>query len=150
MTNLVTHRPIGNLFNLHNEMGRIFGDLLTSHKTETQGENTSWIPTVDISETENGFEIYAELPGVKENDVQVSVTENLLTIKGEKQQEEKTDNKNFHRVETRYGSFHRSFTLPQQVKADDIKAGFRDGVLTLNIPKAEEAKPTEIPITVNS
>jgi HSP20 family protein len=149
MNNLVTRRPIGNLFNLHNEMGRVFGDLLSSNDSETQGGNTSWIPTVDISETENGFEIHAELPGVSEKDVQVSVTDNLLTIKGEKRQEEKTENKN-HRVERRYGNFQRSFTLPRQGKTSDIEAGFKNGILTLNIPKAEEAKPTEIPITVNS
>ena len=131
-------------------MGRVFGDLLSSNDSETQGRNTSWIPTVDISETENGFEIHVELPGVSEKDVQVSVTDNLLTIKGEKRQEEKTENKNHHRVERRYGNFQRSFTLPRQVKTSDIEAGFRDGILTLNIPKAEEAKPTEIPITVNS
>lgn len=147
---LTTRRPIGNLFNLHNEMGRVFGDLLSSQDSETNAENTSWMPTVDISETENSFEIYTELPGVVESDVNVSVTDNLLTIKGEKRQEEKSEDKNFHRVERRYGSFQRSFTLPKNVETADIKAGFKDGVLALTIPKAEAAKPTEIPISVNS
>ncbi|MDE0634882.1 MAG: Hsp20/alpha crystallin family protein [Candidatus Poribacteria bacterium] len=150
MRHLTTRRPIGNLFNLHNEMGRVFGDMLSSQDSETNAENTSWIPTVDISETENSFEIHAELPGVVESDVNVSVTDNLLTIKGEKQQEEKAEGKNFHRVERRYGSFQRSFTLPKNVETADIKAGFKDGVLALTIPKAEAAKPTEIPISVNS
>ena len=150
MRHLATRRPVGNLFSLHNEMGKIFGDLFTSQESETSGESASWMPTVDISETENGYEIHTELPGVVESDVNVSVTDNLLTIKGEKRQEEKTDDKNFHRMERRYGSFQRSFTLPRNVETADIKAGFKDGVLTLNIPKAEAAKPTEIPITVNS
>ncbi len=150
MRHLATRRPVGNLFSLHNEMGKIFGDLFASQESETNDESTSWMPTVDISETENGYEIHTELPGVVESDVNVSVIDNLLTIKGEKRQEKETDAKNYHRVERRYGSFQRSFTLPRNVETADIKAGYKDGVLTLTIPKAEEAKPTEIPISVNS
>ena len=147
----MTHlRPMRNLFNFHNQMDQVFSDLFASHKSERDMEETSWIPTVDISETENGFEIRAELPGVSEKDVNVSVTDNLLTIKGEKHQEEETDGKDYHRVERRYGSFQRSFTLPRHIETDAIKAEFKDGVLTLGIPKAEAAKPTEVPITVNS
>ena len=147
MTNL---RPMRNLFNFHNQMEKVFGDIFTAHDGETDMEGTSWMPTVDISETENGFEIRAELPGVSEKDVNVSVTDNRLTIKGEKRQEEETDDKNYHRVERRYGSFQRSFTLPRHVETDAIKAQFTDGVLMLEIPKAEVAKPTEISITTNA
>ena len=147
----MTHlRPMRNLFNFHNQMEKVFSDIFASHDGETGMEETSWMPTVDISETENGFEIRAELPGVSEKDVNVSVTDNLLTIKGEKHQEAETDGKNYHRVERRYGSFQRSFTLPRHIETDAIKAEFKDGVLTLGIPKAEAAKPTEVPITVNS
>ena len=150
MNYLTTRRPMRNLFGLHNEMGRIFGDLFASQEGETDVEETYWMPTVDVSETENDFEIRAELPGVSESDVNVSVTDNRLTVKGEKRQETETDGKNYHRVERRYGSFQRSFTLPRNVETSNIKAGFQDGVLTLTIPKAEEAKPTEIPISINS
>ena len=150
MTYLTTRRPMGNLFSLHNEMGRIFGDLFASHEDGTDVNETSWMPTVDVAETGNGFEIRAELPGVSENDVQVSVTDNRLTVKGEKRQEEETEGKNYHRVERRYGSFQRNFTLPRHIETNAIKAEFKDGVLILGIPKAEAAKPTEIPITVNS
>lgn len=146
----MTRKPIGNLFNLHNEMGRLFGDLLSSQENDVDTENASWIPTVDISESENTYEIHAELPGVTENNVNISVTDNLLTIKGEKQVQENTDDKNYHRVERRYGSFKRSFTLPRLVNASEIKASFKDGILSLTIPKAEEAKPKEIQISVNS
>jgi len=137
-----------NLFGLHNEMERVFGDLLGSSENET--DDTIWMPAADICETENGFEIRAELPGVSEDDINISVTDNLLTIKGEKRQEENSEGKNYHRVERRYGSFQRSFTLPRHVETDGIKAGFTDGVLTLEIPKAEVTKPTEIPIATNS
>jgi len=149
MAYLTTRKPIGNLFSLHNEMGRLFGDLLSSQDGDSNTENSSWMPTVDISENENGFEIHAELPGVTDEDLNVSVTDNLLTIKGEKRQEEKTEGKNYHRVERRYGNFQRSFTLPRQVNTSDIKAGFKNGILTLSIPKVEEAIPTEIQINTS-
>ncbi len=150
MTYLTIRRPMKNLFNLHSQMEKVFSDLCASHESETDTESTAWLPTVDISETENGFEIRAELPGVSEKDVNVSVTDNLLTIKGEKHQEAETDSKNYHRVERRYGSFQRSFTLPRHIETDAIKAEFKAGVLTLGIPKAEAAKPTEIPISTAS
>ena len=150
MTHLTTRRPMRNLFNLHNEMGRIFGDAFGSQEGGTDTEETYWIPTVDISETENGYEIRAELPGVSEDDVNVSVTDNLLTVKGEKRQEKETQGKNYHRVERRYGSFQRSFTLPRHIDSSGINAEFKDGILTLGIPKAEVAKPTEISIKANS
>lgn len=150
MTYITTRKPFGNLLSLHTDMGRVFGDLFESQKQSTKAEETSWTPSVDISETDTGFDIRAELPGVLDNDVNVSVTDNLLTIRGEKRQEEKSEKENMHRVERVYGSFHRSFTLPRNVETTNIKAGFKDGVLILNIPKVEEAKPTEIPIEVTS
>ena len=150
MNYITTRKPMRNLFGLHNEMGRVFGDLLGSTENGTDMDDTPWMPMADICETEKGFEIYAELPGVSESDVNISVTDNLLTIKGEKHQEAETEGKNYHRVERRYGSFQRSFTLPRHIETDGIKARFTDGVLTLEIPKAEVAKPTEIPITANS
>ena len=150
MNYLTTRRPMRNLFSLHNELGQIFGDLFASNEGGTGMEETAWMPTVDVSETENGFEIHAELPGISENDVNVSVTDNVLTIRGEKRQEAEADGKNYYRVERRYGSFQRSFTLPRHVETSDIKAGFKDGVLALEIPKPEAAKPTTIPITTVS
>lgn len=150
MNYLTTRRPMRNLFGLHNEMGRVFGDLLGSTENGTEVDDTPWMPTADICETENGFEIYAELPGVSESDVNISVTDNLLTIKGEKHQEAEAEGKNYHRVERRYGSFQRSFTLPRHIETDGIRAKFTDGVLTLEIPKTEVAKPTEISITTNA
>ncbi len=150
MNYLTTRRPMTNLFGLHNEMGRTFGNLFASQEGETGAEESYWMPTVDVSETENDFEIRAELPGVSESDVNVSVTDNRLTVKGEKRQEAETDGKNYHRVERRYGSFQRCFTLPRNVETSNIKAGFSDGILTLSIPKSETAKPTEIPVTTTS
>ncbi len=150
MAYLATHRPVNSLFNLHNQMGRVFGDLLSSNDSESTEENSSWMPIVDISENDSGFEINAELPCVAQEDVQVSVTDNLLTIKGEKNQKQETENKSYHRVERQYGTFQRSFTLPKHVDIGNIKADYKDGILTLTIPKAEAAKPKEIQIGVQS
>ncbi len=150
MAFLTTRSPIGNLFNLHSEMGRTFEDLFESREGRTDAGDTPWRPSVDISETDNSFEVRAELPGVTESDVHVSVIDNVLTIKGEKRQEAETEDKNYHRVERRYGSFQRTFTLPRNVESTAITAKFGDGVLRVTIPKAEEAKQTHIPITVKS
>lgn len=150
MTYLAIRRPARNLFSFQNPIGRVFGDLLARYEDGTDTAQTAWIPTVDVSETEQGFEIRAELPGVSQDDLNVTLTDNLLTIKGEKRQEAEVDGQSYHRAERRYGSFQRDFTLPRDVETDAIKADFKDGVLTLGIPKAETAKPTEIPISVNS
>ena len=150
MAFLTTRSPISNLFNLHDEMGRTFEDLFESREGRTDAGDTPWRPSVDISETDNSFEVRAELPGVTESDVHVSVIDNVLTIKGEKRQEAETEDKNYHRVERRYGSFQRTFTLPRNVESTAITAKFGDGVLRVTIPKAEEAKQTHIPITVKS
>ena len=116
----------------------------------TDADTYNWTPSVDISETDSGFEVRAELPGVAKDDLSVSVKDNLLTFSGEKRQENSENTQNFRRVERRYGNFQRRFTLSSDVVVDDIKADYTDGVLTLSIPKSEVAKPTEVPITTAS
>jgi len=105
-------------------------------------------PAVDIAEQENEYVVKVELPGVAKEDVKISVESNTLTIKGEKKQEKEEKNKNFHRVERSYGSFQRSFTLPATVKNDKIDALFNNGILTITMPKSEEAKPKQIEVKV--
>lgn len=143
MTYLTLRRPTRNLF-------RFYSPFFASQRTRSDADRYNWAPSVDISETDNGFEVRAELPGVAKDDLHVSVKDNLLTLSGEKRQEQVDDTQNYHRVERRYGSFQRRFTLPPEVATDDIKAEFNDGVLTLSIPKPEAVKPTDIPITTVS
>lgn len=107
-----------------------------------------WAPRVDIAETEDAFEIKAELPDVKKEDVKVSVYNGVLTLRGERKREEEESGKKFHRVERKYGSFTRSFTLPDNVDENNIKAAFNDGILNLQIHKTEEAKPKAIEVNV--
>ena len=101
-------------------------------------------PAFDISETANEIHVKAELPGMDAKEIDITVTGDLLTIKGEKKEEK---GQNFHRRERRYGSFSRSFRLPVEVKADSINAGYKDGVLTVTMPKAEAEKARRIEVT---
>ena len=140
MTYLTLRRPTLSPF-------RFFNTPFVFNRPNVVTGEYRWRPITDISETDDSFEVRAELPGVSKDDVQISVKDNLLTIKGEKRQENVGDSKNYKRIERRYGTFERNFTLPPKVDADNIKAKFNDGVLTLSIPKPEEVKPKEIPIT---
>ena len=107
-----------------------------------------WAPTVDIEENRDNFTIKAELPGVKKEDVSVSLEDSVLTIRGQKKYEKEEKDKKHHLVECSYGSFVRSFTLPANIKSDKIDANYKDGILSLTVPKAEESKPKQIEVKV--
>ena len=125
-----------------------FGDFFGgSRHGHPEAEATDWVPPVDILETEEGVEILAEIPGVSQGDINISLTNNVLTLKGEKKQiSEGVENS--RRAERKYGSFHRSFTLPLDRQLDDVRATFKDGVLTIFIPGTKQAKPREIEISI--
>lgn len=107
-----------------------------------------WTPTVDISETESEYVIKAELPEIKKEEVKVTVEDGVLTITGERKQEQEERGKKFHRVERSYGRFVRSFTLPDSVDEAKVKAEYVDGMLNLHLPKSEKAKPKQIEVKV--
>lgn len=107
-----------------------------------------WSPRVDIVETEKEFTIKAEIPEVKKEDVKVTVDNGVLTLRGERKQEKEEKNKKFHRVERYYGSFTRSFTLPDNVDESKIEASFKDGMLNLQVPKTEKTKPKGIDVKI--
>ncbi|MDL1893980.1 Hsp20/alpha crystallin family protein [Sphingobacteriales bacterium CHB3] len=109
---------------------------------------TTWLPAVDLVEKDNEFVAKVELPGVNKDDVKITLQENILTIRGEKKEEKETKESSYHRLERSYGSFQRSFTLPTTVKADKVEAQYKDGILTINLPKAEEAKRKQIEVKV--
>ncbi len=109
---------------------------------------TVWQPRVDIEESEDKYSVHAELPGMKLEDIKITLEDNQLTIRGEKRRDEEKKETSYHRVERLYGMFERSFTLGHQVDRARIEAIYRDGVLQLSIPKAEQAKAREIPIKV--
>jgi HSP20 family protein len=110
---------------------------------------TEWVPRVDISETDDAYIIKAEIPGVNKEDVKVTAENGVLTISGERKEEKAENNKKIHRVERLYGTFFRTFVLPDNVDESKINAEFKDGVLTLTVPKTEKAKPKSIEVKVH-
>jgi HSP20 family protein len=113
-------------------------------------KGADWAPRADISETDKIFCIKAEVPGIKSEDVKIDIDNHVLSIRGENKQEKEEEGKRFHRVERYYGSFARSFSLPENVDEEKIEATFKDGLLTLTIPKTEVKKPKAIEIKVAS
>eukprot|EP01156_Anaeramoeba_ignava_P012197 Anaeramoba_ignava/a488136_8.p1 GENE.a488136_8~~a488136_8.p1 ORF type:complete len:143 (+),score=30.72 a488136_8:36-464(+) len=129
-----------------NTLNKEFDSLLNSFWSGEDSYLTKFNPTVDIEENEDKFTFHAELPGLDKKDVNISVKDNVLTISGEKIQKNKDKKLNFHRIESSYGKFQRCFKLPQNIKQNEIQANFDNGILTINVPIAEEAKPREIVI----
>ena len=142
-------RPMSDLISIREEMNRLFdnffGELPERRMGLLEGE---WSPSVNVAETDEEIVVTAELPGVKQDDVDISVADNILTLKGEKKEEKEIKKENYHRVERRYGSFQRSIGLTVGVQANKAKASYKDGILTVTIPKAEEAKPKQIKINI--
>ena len=112
------------------------------------GTETIWAPRMDTHETEKEILIDVELPGIDKKDIKVEVKNNLLRISGERKQERKTDEENFHRIERHYGKFERSIGLPETVNPDKVSANFNNGILTMTFPKTEKSKVKEIPVEV--
>jgi HSP20 family protein len=105
-----------------------------------------WMPPFDVSETEGEIIVKAEIPGMRVEDIDITLTDGLLTIKGERKMEKENKQENYHRIERHFGTFSRSLNLGQKVKADGIDAGYKDGVLTVTLPKAEEDRPKRIEV----
>ena len=137
------------LQSLQNDMNRIFEDFFRGDNLVNDSFfSHDWNPAVDIVENKDNYILKAELPGMNKDDVKITLENNLLTIRGEKKNEYDKKEGNYHRVERSYGSFERAFTIPGSIKANDIDAQYSDGVLTLTLPKAEEAKPKMIDVKV--
>jgi len=131
---------------LQEQLNRVLGDML--ERAGDESNLTPWAPAVDIFETEHQLVVKADLPDVNPQDLDIRVENNILTIRGEGKFENEVNEENYLRVERSYGSFSRSFSLANSVKSDAIKADYQNGVLTLSIPKREEAKPKQIKVNV--
>lgn len=137
------------LSNVQREINRLFDNFFHGDvQADDSFFSSVWTPAVDIAEQDDQYVVKVELPGVNKDDVKITLESNILTIRGEKKQEKEIKEDNYHRMERSYGSFQRSFTLPATVKSDKIDAGFKDGILTISLPKAEEAKPKQIEVKV--
>ncbi len=149
MTALMRWDPFRELEEMSDRLNRMFA----RPATRTNGKETmvvaDWTPTVDISETDGEYQIKAEIPDVKKEDVKVTLEDGVLTIQGERKQEKEEKGKKYHRIERSYGSFVRSFSLPDVIDEEKVKAEFKDGVLSLHLPKSEKAKPKAIEVQVS-
>ena len=130
---------------LKQEMDRLF-DRFFEPKLEEFSALAGWAPKLDLSETKDALVVKAETAGVEPKDIQISLQEQLLTIKGEKRQEKEEKDEHYHRMERSYGSFARSIRLPVPVDAEKVNASFKNGLLTITLPKTPAAKGTTIPI----
>ena len=147
MNALNRFEPFRSTSGLESQVSRIFNELLDRPQ---ESNLTSWAPAVDIFENEHELIVKADLPDVKPEELDIRVENNILTIRGERKFEKKVDEKNYLRVERSYGAFARSFALANTVNSEAIKADYKDGVLTLTIPKREEAKPKQIRVNVGT
>ena len=147
MNTITRWEPFRGLTTLQDQMNRLFEDTLFRGRAD-ESALTTWAPAVDIYETENALVVKADLPDVNEKDLDIQVENNILTIRGERKFERDVKEDNYLRVERAYGSFSRSFSLGNTVNTEAIKAEYRDGVLTLTIPKREEAKPKQVKVSV--
>jgi HSP20 family protein len=140
--------PFRELERMRREMDRLWHSFFEERprrKTEELGE---WGPSLDLSETKNDLVVKAEIPGIDPKDIDISLSNDILTIKGEKKQEKEEKEENYHFIERSYGSFSRSIRLPREVQSDKIDASYKNGVLKVTLPKSEEAKKREIKIKV--
>jgi len=144
---IVRYDPFRDLRTLQEEVNRLFSTNLTRGFGEESIGRGAWNPSVDIYENKNHIVLEAELPGMKREDFELSVENNVITLRGERQFEKNEDSDNYHRVERSYGSFTRSFTLPQTVSAEGATAEYKNGVLRVTLPKREEAKARRIEIS---
>jgi HSP20 family protein len=151
---IVRWEPFRDLVSLQERMNRLFDESFRSRAGAGAGQDDewalggTWAPAVDIYEQDGNIVLKAELPGVDPKDVDIRVENNVLTLRGERKLENDVKKENYHRVERTYGSFSRSFTLPNVVDTEKIKAEYKDGVLRVVLPKREEAKPKQISINV--
>ena len=141
----VYFRPFFGLRGLRGDMNRFFTDFFEDSVAE---DLTAFKPAVDLVDNKDSLQVKVELPGVKKDDVEISLKDDLLTIKGEKKEEKEEKDENRYYVERSYGSFSRTLTLPSLVKSDKVEATFKDGILVITLPKDEEEKAREVQVEV--
>jgi len=143
---LVQWRPFREVARLRNEMDRLWDDYFGPGRRALQPLEEAWLPAVDVAESPDKITVKAEIPGMEAKDIEISMVGDTLTIKGEKKAEREQKEENYHLVERSYGSFSRAMKLPAMVEADKVEATYKNGVLTVVLPKKEEVKPKAIEI----
>ena len=139
------YRPITGLYNLDRDLNKMFNDLFGT-PVPTKEEAVNWQPRADVSENEALYRVHLDLPGMTKENINISFQDEILTVQGERVEHEKVEGTQYYRSERMYGKFSRTFRLPKPVQADQIKATFENGVLSIEVPKAEAVKPVIISI----
>lgn len=145
MTQLTRRTPTRNLRDLQREVDDIF-DRFFDRDDRDRSTSAVWSPRTDLSETDDRYRIRLDLPGMSKDDISINLQNNTLTVRGERESTRTADDEDYVRVERAFGTFHRTFTLPDAVDADNIEATYEDGVLTIGVPKTEESTPRQIEI----
>jgi HSP20 family protein len=140
--------PFAEMAEMHRWSDHAVGDLFGRTPAGVAAVESVWSPLVDIHETKEHFLVKAELPGLKQEEIEVSIMDDTLTLKGERKRETEVNENEYHRIERSYGTFQRSIVLPAGVDASAVKASYKDGVLEIQLPKKEEAKPKAIKVEV--
>jgi HSP20 family protein len=150
MSAVVRWDPFRELEEMSERLNRLFGRAMSLRENSKERLTVAdWVPAVDIIETDSEYQIHAELPEVKKEDVKVTLENGVLTIQGERRQEQEPQGQRYHRVERSYGRFIRSFTLPDHVDDTNVRAEYKEGVLHLYLPKSEKVKPKAIEVKVS-
>lgn len=144
--NIVRYDPFRELRSLQDEMNRLFSGITPATGNREEMAHGAWMPNIDIFDEKDSLVLEAELPGMKRDDFDISIENNVITLKGERKFENKSEGNNYHRIERAYGTFSRSFTLPQEVSAEGATADFEDGVLRVTLPKREETRARKIEV----
>ncbi len=152
MSNIIRRDPFFEFTSLRDRMNQLFNQSFgfEGPGLEQPLTETNFLPPVDISEDEHNIVLHAEIPGVKPDDLNVTLENNVLTITGNRKFEEEKKKENFHRIERRYGRFTRSFTLPAIMDAENVNAVFENGILSVTLPRKAEFKPKQITISVKT
>ncbi|MDR3763375.1 MAG: Hsp20/alpha crystallin family protein [Acidobacteriota bacterium] len=150
MTVLTRWEPVRELAALQDRFNRLFNEPYGGVTAQESLSAGSFVPPVDVYEDESGIQLKMEVPGIDEKDIDIRLENNLLTVKGERKLAKETKEENYHRIERSYGSFTRSFSLPNTVNTEDVKASYARGVLTIGLGKRAEAKPKQIKVNVTS
>lgn len=145
MTKMTRYTPTRTLRDLQREVDDIF-DRFFDRGSSNQGSSAVWSPRTDLLETDNSYRIRLDLPGMTKEDITINLQNNTLTVRGERKSERTDEEEDYVRVERAFGTFHRTFTLPDAVDDQNIEAGYKDGVLTIDVPKTEESTRRQIEI----
>jgi HSP20 family protein len=140
--------PFRDFDRMRKEMDHLWNSFFESGLRRRTEGGMEWIPSLDVSETKNELVVKAEVPGLDPKDIDISLSDGLLTIRGEKKQEKEEKEANYHLVERSYGSFTRSVQLPKEIQSEKISASYKNGILKITLPKSEEAKKKEVKIKV--